>query len=124
MVVWWDCPTNIQVYINEHRPAEGTTTGFMASEDNCMMLVITDGGNYDSTGLDSRVIDPPCIGLVEECITRDPADDAVDDIISRPRGGGGGAVGISDAMLLIAVIALLLTATARNRRRKQTTSIS
>ncbi len=111
------CPTDIQVYINEHEPASGNDgTGFIASEHNCVMLVINDGDNYDASSLDSRVIDP--VGFR----TRSTAD------TTPPRTGGGGgggigAVGMSDALLLIGVIALLMIATAK-RRRKQTITTS
>ena len=104
------CPTDIQVYINEHRPAGTRDRGFMASAHNCIMLVINDGNVYDASSLDSRVIDPVGIG-----------GDTTSTPTPRRGGGGGGigAVGISDALLLVGIIALLLIATAK-RRRKQT----
>ena len=56
------CPTNVAVYESEHQAAdeEGPDEngqGFVASAQNCIMVVITDGGPYDSSGIDGRVVD-------------------------------------------------------------------
>ncbi len=112
------CPTSPEVYMNEHtgtRNERGTDNmDFIASKNNCIMLVITDGNLYDVSSQDGRIIDPVGISTIQ-----------LSDGTEQPRrGGGGGAVGISDAILLIGGIALLLVATARNRRRKQTTATS
>ena len=54
------CPQDIEVYRSGHRGTDHG--GFMASMDNCIMLVITDGHPlHDESGRDGRVIDPMSI---------------------------------------------------------------
>ena len=73
------------------------------------MVAITDGGNYDSSELDGRIIDP--LGLASGTGTVDSGGG---------RGsGGGGAIGTSDLLLLISALLLLLMMSAR---RLKTTS--
>ena len=102
------CPTDIQIYRNEHEAVGEDGMGFIATAYNCIMVVVTDGSPYDESSLDGRVIDPMAASPVE---------------FARGRGaagrGGGGAIGISDVLLLIGSLVLLIIATSR-RRRKQT----
>ncbi len=112
------CPTDIQVYINEHEPAGNQDMGFTASANNCIMLVIIDGDAYDASSLDSRVIDPVGITTAQIPEPEEPVEPVEpEEPAERRRGGGGGAVGISDALLLIGAITLLLIAIAGRRRK-------
>jgi len=53
------CPSELAVYRNNHRAAAADAESFVASNASCIMLVITDGGPYDSFGArDGRIIDP------------------------------------------------------------------
>ena len=55
-----DCPTDIEVYKNEHKAAGENNLGFNKGTDgwNCIMAVITDGGPYDNDGsVNGRVVD-------------------------------------------------------------------
>ncbi|MXX98780.1 MAG: hypothetical protein F4Y58_02580 [Gammaproteobacteria bacterium] len=102
------CPTDVQVYQNEHQAA-GDGNGFIAGPTgNCLMLVLTDGGPYDSSGLDSRVLDPLSVGTKEFDTYREEQ--------RRRGGGGGGAIGVSDILLLIGAL-VLITLASRKRRK-------
>ena len=50
------CSGDLQKYKNEHRIAGENGMGFVASTQNCIMLVISDGGPYDDNSLDGRVV--------------------------------------------------------------------
>ena len=104
------CPTNVEVYKNEHQEAGEEGQGFVASAQNCIMLVITDGGPYDSSGLDGQVVDD-MVATVNEPLVQTP---------QMPRGSGGGATDIGDVILLLVALSLLAAITIR-RTRKNTT---
>ena len=50
------CPSDIQKYNREHHLVSEDGLGFVASAQNCIMLVINDGSVYDASSLDGRVI--------------------------------------------------------------------
>ena len=59
-----ECPQDIETYRNGHTGTDDG--GFIASADNCIMLVITDGHPlHDESSRDGRVIDPISIGPVQ-----------------------------------------------------------
>ena len=103
------CPTDVQVYQNQHQATGTDGMGFTAGDTgNCIMLVLTDGDPlYDSSSLDSRVLDPLSIGT--------KLFDRARQETTR-RGGGGGAIGVSDILLLIGAL-LLITLASRKRRK-------
>ena len=115
------CPVDERIYKRDHK---GVNNGFIASDHNCIMLVITDGhplhdggtGNLDEMRLDGIVTDPFSIGPVQfpETVREPPP----------PGGGGGGAIGSSDVLLLLTALGLLLVAGIVRRRRQSSTSIS
>ena len=105
------CPTDIQIYRNEHEAVGEENMGFTAKAHNCIMLVVTDGSPYDESSLDGRVIDPMSLDRALPAQGRGAT--------GRGGGTGGGAIGISDVLLLIGSLVLLIIATSR-RRRKQT----
>ena len=104
------CPTDVQIYENEHEAVGDEDMGFTAHPDgNCIMVVITDGDRYDTgSSLDGRVIDPLSIGT--KLFARATDGDG------RSGGGGGGAIGVSDILLLIGAL-VLITVASRKRRR-------
>ncbi len=113
------CPTNVEVYKNGHQAAGEEGQGFVASVQNCIMLVITDGGPYDSSGLDGRVVDD-MVATVNELLPR------ADGVSTNGGGvsgggsgsGGGGTIGVGYILLLLGALALLITATNRTRRSR------
>ena len=52
------CPTDIELYKNEHQTAGEMNMGFIAQANTpkCIMLAITDGGPYDG-GIDKEAAD-------------------------------------------------------------------
>ena len=118
-----ECPQNLEIYRN--RNEHQGTDGFIASANNCIMLVITDGHPlHDESGRDGRVIDPLSIGPVPVAgATRDPGsvdpDPGPDPTPSR---GGGGAIGANDLLLLLTALTLLLIASIVRRRSPTPTS--
>ena len=105
------CPTDVELYKNQH---EGDGIGFTANAQNCIMLVITDGGPYDSDGeVNGNVVDPTGIG------TGIPSEPTIQS--EGRRGGGGGAIGVSDMLILLGALVLLIVST---RQRKKITAKS
>ena len=125
------CPQIEEIYRNHPTRTETDDGGFIASANNCIMLVITDGHpRHDESSRDGRVIDPISIGPVQfEEATRDTVptppvvvpDDDLDPEPSRRRGGG--AIGAGDVLLLLTALTLLIASIVR-RRRQPTTPIS
>ena len=105
------CPTDVQIYENEHEAVGDEDMGFTAhANGNCIMVVITDGDKYDTgSSLDGRVIDPLSIGTKLFGVTRRGPT-------VGGGGGGGGAIGVSDILLLIGAL-VLITVASRKRRR-------
>ena len=102
------CPTDVQVYQNQHQAVGDDGMGFTAGDTgNCIMVVLSDGGSYDSSSLDGRVLDPT--GFSKNPFARDSGRRA-------GGGGGGGAIGVSDILLLIGAL-VLITVASRKRRR-------
>ena len=106
------CPTDIERYKNEHE-ATDDKRGFIPNIDgyNCIMLVLADGGVYDDSSLDTRIVDPLIIGGKEFSDT--------ELIIRSLIFAYGGAIGTSDILLLISALLLLLIGSVR---RSKTTS--
>ena len=112
-----DCPTDIEVYKNEHRAAGENGLGFNKGTDgwNCIMAVLTDGGPYDSDGsVNGRVIDP--IATVTNLLSEQEFVSGGDDDDDSSGGGGGGAIGIFDMLLLITALLLLMVAGTQRRK--------
>ena len=124
------CPTNLQFYINNQEPVD-ENGGFSPSADNCIMLVITDGGIFDASSREGIIIDP--VGISNEIL---PSAESILETSSSGEGwyrftrnsdyvyklsdrrrGGGGAIDTSDALLLIGALIVLLIATTGRRRR-------
>ena len=51
-----DCPIDVQRYRNEYRSGGMHGMGFAASTRNCIMLIISDGGPYDDSSRDGRIV--------------------------------------------------------------------
>ncbi len=51
-----DCPIDVQKYRNEYRSDGMHGMGFAASTRNCIMLIISDGGPYDDSSRDGRIV--------------------------------------------------------------------
>ena len=99
------CPTNVVDYRLKHPES---IDGFTQTKRgrHCVMVAITDGGNYDSSELDGRIIDP--LGLASGT-----------GIVSRGGGRGGGAIGTSDILLLISALLLLMMSARRPKTPSQ-----
>ena len=109
------CPTDVELYKNQHQ-GQGDRSGFTANAQNCIMLVITDGGPYDSDGIvNGNVVDPTGIGTELFESPTIPGEGR------RGGGGGGGAIGVSDMLILLGALVLLIVST---RQRKQITAKS
>ena len=113
------CPTDVEVYKNRHPLGQD----FVAGDYNCIMLVITDGGFYDSSGLDGRVVDDMA-ATVNENLPQATVEEGGGGRPStgggggggRPGGGGGGATDISDVILLLMALSLLAITIRRTRK--------
>ena len=92
---------DVDTYIAGHQAASNTG-------QNCIMLVISDGGPYDNSGLDGRIIGLFGIGLL-------PSDDEVPPTSGRR----GSAVSVGDILLLIGALALLIGAANHRQRRRR-----
>ena len=108
------CPTDVELYKNEH---EGDGIGFTTADDPndseddqiCIMLVITDGGPYDSDGIvNGNVVDPTGIGTA---LFPEPTIQS-----QRRGGGGGGAIGVSDMLILLGALVLLIVSTRQRKK--------
>ena len=90
-----ECPQDIETYRNGHTGTD--EGGFIASKDNCIMLVITDGHFlHDVSSRDGRVIDPISIGPVQfegAATDPDPTDPTDGGGTSDGGGTGGGGTG-------------------------------
>ena len=72
-----NCPTNVQRYRNEHRSDGRLGMGFTAGSRNCIMLVISDGGPYDESSRDGRIM--ALGGISTTLVNTPPQITAIDD---------------------------------------------
>ena len=123
------CPTDIQIYKDNHSIIGTDGLGFAANRQSCIMVAITDGGPYDSSGLDGRIIDPLSIGThlfqANENVEAINPTNPVDPVDPEPptsggSSGGGGAIGVSDILLFVGALLLLMVAAGRRQRRRGT----
>ncbi len=105
------CPTSIEEYKNRHQAAGEDGQGFVSGAQNCIMLAITDGGPYDSSGLDGRVVDDTA-ATVRRLLVRA----AIRAILTG--GFGSGAVDMGDVILLLMALLSLVAITMRRIRKK------
>ena len=112
------CPSDMDIYRSGHQAAGERHMGFVASAQNCIMLVIADGGPYDNGGLDGRVVDPLGIGqaLAGGRGSSGSSGGGGGSVSGGGGGGGGGAIG-GGTLLLLFVLLLSLIMTTRNHRR-------
>ena len=74
------CSGRLEKYQREHRGGGDDGTGFIASEQNCIMLAIRDGGRYDDSSLDGRVIAMGGLSAMPFRLSTAPLIATIDDI--------------------------------------------
>ena len=92
----------------EERHGEASNSG-----QNCIMLVISDGGPYDNSGLDGRIIGLFSLGPPP---MMQPPPPTMPD--TPPSSRRGSAVSVGDILLFISALALLIGAANQRRRRR------
>ena len=121
------CPQDIERYRNGHTGTDDD--GFIASDDNCIMLVITDNHPlHDEDGAPGRVIDPllfatePFPAPMVDTPLPPPPPPPPPPASSGGGGSGSLAIGVSDVLILLAALSLLLIANTARRRCQSTTN--